>query len=142
VPMRDGAKESCVTRAVCAERVLTGWSACYGSFRSRRPRNATANPSAHTMTLNRGEAMARWVGFCGTGVVVPALGSARDYCFTDTEISAGGGMRSETWVVFFERIEMRLAHSENIPFEKARRSYWPVSKRSNVKWPLESVCVA
>jgi hypothetical protein len=39
------------------------------------------------------------------------------YLVTDTDWSAGGGKRRVTSVVFWERMEMRFAQSENIPFE-------------------------
>jgi hypothetical protein len=80
--------------------------------------------------------MARKGSFCSTAVLVPlsAAEQAADahlaesstlffgtrlcsYCVTDTDWSAGGGKRRVTSVVFWERMEMRFAQSENIPFE-------------------------
>jgi hypothetical protein len=43
--------------------------------------------------------------------------TASYFAVTDMDWSAGGGKRRVTSVVFWERMEMRFAQSENIPFE-------------------------
>src|SRR4029077_13578940 len=55
------------------------------------------------------------------------------YLLTTTFSSLAFGSRSVIFVVFFERIIIRLSHSEKTPFEYARTSYWPVIQRANWK---------
>jgi hypothetical protein len=105
-----------VGKEYVGRRVSTGWSACYGSIWNRRPRNAAPNPRLHSRKLTRNGAMALRVRFCGTGVLVPHSKWV-GYWLTVTETSAGGGIRSVTSVVFFERIEMRFVQAENMPLE-------------------------
>ncbi len=76
----------------------------------------SSQPAMHFPRPARDGAMARRARFCSTGVLVPPS-KGLGYWFTVTETSAGGGIRSVTSVVFFERIEMRFVHAENMPLE-------------------------
>ena len=53
------------------------------------------------------------------------------YLLTATFSSLAFGIRSVIFVVLFARIIIHLSHSENTPFEYARRLYWPGRQRAN-----------